>query len=69
MLLNENSVLPVSVLIEDFYGINDVYLSLPAVVNSAGIRQVQRIDFNEKEKNAFVNSANILKSLLKEIGI
>ena len=69
VLLNENSVLPVSVLIEDFYGINDVYLSLPAVVNSAGIRQVQRIDFNEKEKNAFVNSANILKSLLKEIGI
>ena len=26
-------------------------------------------EFNEKEKTAFINSANILKNLLKEIGI
>ena len=69
ILLNENSVLPVSVLVKDFYGVNDVYLSLPSVINSNGIRQVQQIEFNDKEKNAFVNSAKILKDLLNEIGI
>lgn len=69
ILLNENSVLPVSVLVDNLYGVNDVYLSLPAVVNKKGIRQVQQIEFNDTEKQAFVNSANILKSLLKEIGI
>ena len=69
ILSNENSVLPVSVLVKDFYGINDVYLSLPSVINSDGIRQVQQIEFNEKEKQAFINSANILKNLLNEIGI
>ncbi len=69
ILLNENSVLPVSALVKDFYGVNDVYLSLPAVVNRDGIRQVQKIDFNEQEKEAFINSADILKSLLKEIGL
>lgn len=69
VLLNENSVLPVSVLVDNFYGINDVYLSLPAVVNRDGIRQVQKIEFNEKEKTAFINSANILKNLLKDIGL
>ena len=68
ILLNENSVLPVSVLVKNFYGIDDVYLSLPAVVNSLGIRQVQQIEFNDEEKNSFINSANILKGLLKEIG-
>ena len=69
ILLNENSVLPVSVLVKDFYGVNDVYLSLPSVINSNGIRQVQQIEFNETELKSFVNSAMVLKSLLKEIGI
>jgi len=69
ILLNENSVLPVSVFVKDFYGVNDVYLSLPSVINSDGIRQVQQIEFNSKEKESFINSATILKNLLKEIGI
>ncbi|MBR3628710.1 MAG: L-lactate dehydrogenase, partial [Elusimicrobia bacterium] len=53
----------------NLYNVNDVYLSLPAVVNREGIRQVQQIEFNEKEQQAFVNSAEVLKDLLKEIGI
>ena len=69
ILLNENSVLPVSVLVKNFYGVNDVYLSLPSVINSNGIRQVQQIEFNEKEKTSFINSAKIMKDLLNEIGI
>ena len=69
ILLNENSVLPVSVLINNLYNVSDVYLSLPAVVNREGIRQVQQIEFNEKELKYFVNSATVLKSLLKEIGL
>ena len=69
ILLNENSVLPVSVFVNNLYNINDVYLSLPAVVNREGIRQVQQIEFTEKEQISFVNSAITLKNLLKEIGI
>ncbi|MBQ3835326.1 MAG: L-lactate dehydrogenase [Elusimicrobia bacterium] len=69
ILLNENSVLPVSVMVKDFCGINDVYLSLPAVVNRDGIRQVQKIELSDVEKTAFVKSANMLKGLLKEIGL
>ena len=68
ILQNENAILPVSVLIENVYGINDVYLSLPAVLNSDGIRQVQNIEFNDTEKQAFLKSATILKQLLKEVG-
>ncbi len=68
ILKNENAVLPVSVLIENIYGINDVYLSLPAVINSDGVRQVQNIELNDTEKQAFLKSANVLKQLLKEVG-
>jgi L-lactate dehydrogenase len=67
-LQNENAVLPVSVFIENVCGINDVYLSLPSVLNSDGVRQVQDIEFNDVEKQAFIKSATILKQLLKEVG-
>ncbi len=68
ILQNENAVLPLSVFVEDFCGINDAYLSLPAVLNSDGVRQVQKVEFNDIEKQAFIKSANILKQLLKEVG-
>ncbi len=68
ILQNENAVLPVSVLIQDFCGVDDVYLSLPSVLNSEGVRQVQKIEFNEIEKKSFVESAAVLKQLLKEVG-
>jgi L-lactate dehydrogenase len=68
VLQNENAVLPVSVLIQDFCGVNDVYLSLPTVINADGVRQVQKIEFNEIEKKSFVESAAVLKQLLKEFG-
>jgi L-lactate dehydrogenase len=68
LLQNENAVLPVSVFVEDFCGINDAYLSLPAVLNSDGVRQVQKVEFNDIEKQSFVQSATMLKKLLKEVG-
>jgi L-lactate dehydrogenase len=68
VLQNENTVLPVSVLIQDFCGVEDVYLILPSVINSEGIRQVQKIEFNDIEKKSFVESSKVLKQLLKEVG-
>ena len=51
------------ILIENFCGVEDVYLSLPAVLNAEGVRQVQKIEFNDVEKKAFAdNLANIFKS-------
>ncbi|MFX1500802.1 MAG: hypothetical protein ACFFDH_07545 [Promethearchaeota archaeon] len=34
---DDNTILPVSTLIEDFYGINELYLSLPSIVNKNGV--------------------------------
>lgn len=37
ILKDQNSVLPVSSLLEDYYGINDVYLSVPAIVHKTAL--------------------------------
>jgi L-lactate dehydrogenase len=69
ILHDENAILPVSSLVRDYYGADDVYLSLPAVVNNKGIREILRLGLNEKEESSLRSSAAVIKKVLKEAGI
>jgi L-lactate dehydrogenase len=68
ILKNQNSVLPVSSLLEDYYGISDLYLSVPAIVYRQGIRQVMRVDFDKVELETLKNSALKIKKVIKASG-
>jgi L-lactate dehydrogenase len=68
ILKDENSVLPVSSLLENYHGISDIYLSVPAVVHKTGVRQVLEADFNEKELKSFLYSAQQVKKVIRESG-
>ena len=69
ILNDENSILPVSCFIDDYIGIQDVYLSLPAVVNKEGIRDVLKLELNKEEQEKLRYSAQTLKNILKEAGL
>lgn len=64
---NENSILPVSTLITDFYGISDVCISIPAIVNITGVEQYVKLNLSDHEQKLFLHSANALKNLIKTI--
>ena len=66
---DENAILPVSSLVEDYLGINDIYLSLPAVINKEGVREVLKIELNPQEKQAFKNSAEAIRRVIRETGL
>lgn len=57
---DQRTVLPVSSLIRDYNGIDDVYLSLPAVVHHDGIERVLRIDLSVAEFDGLRESARVL---------
>lgn len=67
ILYNENRILPVSVLTKDVYGIDNVYLSVPTILNSSGAKEIVEIRLNEDEKHALCQSAKLLKSFYKEL--
>lgn len=69
ILHDENSVLPVSSLVNAIYGVKDVYLSLPSVVNKEGVREVMDIELEAEEQIAFKNSADAVKAVIKKIGL
>ncbi len=69
ILNDENAILPVSSLVEDYLGVSDVFLSLPAIVNRSGIKGVLRLDLDQEEREAFKKSAAVVKQVIKESGL
>lgn len=66
---DENAILPVSSLVKGYLGVSDVFLSLPAVVNKTGVRQILELPLAADEQEAFKNSASALKKVIKETGL
>ena len=66
ILRDEDTVLPVSAYLDGQYGLNDVYIGTPAVVNADGIKQVIEVPLNEKEHDMMANSAKTLKEVLDD---
>lgn len=69
ILRDQNTVLSASSLIEDYYGISDVCLSLPAVVNRSGVERVLRLELSEEEIKALQHSAEVLKSTFAQLNL
>ena len=63
---NEQSILPVSSLMTGQYGLDDVVLSIPAVVDANGIETVVPIELSESELRELKKSAEVLKGIIKE---
>ncbi|MEG6523286.1 L-lactate dehydrogenase [Desulfotomaculum sp. 1211_IL3151] len=68
VLRDEDSILTVSGMINDFYGIQDCCFSLPTIVNGSGRDKVLPISMTEEEETALRNSAHILKEAIKQAG-
>lgn len=63
---NERSILPVSTIMHGEYGINDVSLSMPAIVGKDGIETLVPISLSFDELSKLQESAHALKNILAE---
>jgi len=66
---NQRTVLSVSSLVHDYYGIDDVCLSLPTVVSRSGIESVLRLNLNQQEVEALQHSAAVLEETRGQLAI
>jgi L-lactate dehydrogenase len=68
VLRDENRILPVSSLLSDYRGISDVCLSVPSIVNHAGVEQALAVPMNENEEAGLRNSAEAIRGVVKSLG-
>lgn len=66
---DENSILTVSSLLEGEYGLSDVCLSVPTIVNKNGIGKILDVPISEEEKQLLIHSGNSLKRVISELDI
>lgn len=67
VLENENAILTVSTYLKDGdYGQDDIYIGVPAVINSKGVRELLYLELNEEEQAKLDESCRIIKEMRKE---
>jgi len=67
ILRNQNRILTVSTLIEDFVGIKDVCLSLPAVTNAQGVSRIVNLPLSDQERDQLQQSAQVLRKTIDQL--
>ncbi|HAQ41430.1 MAG TPA: L-lactate dehydrogenase [Clostridiales bacterium] len=66
ILGDELSVLPVSTLLDNYYGISNVYLGVPSIVGRNGVEKPLKVLLQEDEAKKLKHSADMLKNVLNE---
>lgn len=67
ILDNENSILTVSTYLKDGqYGQDDIYIGIPAIINSKGVRELIELDLNEDEQAKLNHSCGLIKEMRKQ---
>lgn len=67
IIRDEKSILPVSSMMHGAYGIEDVVLSMPAVVGKHGVETRVPIPLNEEEAKMLRASADTLKKIIRDV--
>jgi L-lactate dehydrogenase len=68
VLNDESRVLPVSSLLVDYQGMDDVCLSVPSVVNRKGVEPPLPVPLNEAELLGLRNSAETIRGVVRSLG-
>ena len=69
ILKDTHSIYSVSTLMQDYYGIKDVCISVPTVVGIQGAVRPIEIDFTDEEMTKLQNSAKTLREFLDHLSI
>lgn len=68
ILHNENRVMPVSTLLDDYRGMKDVCLSVPCIVNRRGVEEPLPVPMNVDEETGLRTSADRIREVVRSVG-
>ncbi|HEY8323055.1 MAG TPA: malate dehydrogenase [Ktedonobacterales bacterium] len=69
ILLDKKMIMPCSVYLEGEYGINDLFVGVPAKLGAKGVEEIIRLELTADEQAALKKSADSVKELVGVMGI
>lgn len=67
ILLDEETVMTASVLLQGEYGLRDIFLGVPVRLGRSGVREIVELELNEGESNALQAAAAATAAKLKDL--
>ena len=67
ILRDENAILTVSTLLEDYHGVSNICLSVPVVLGKNGVRQIIKLPLDQREVSDFQRSAKIIADVTNSL--
>lgn len=64
---DKKKILPVCVLLEGEYGVNGLFVGVPAVLGKGGVEKIIELDLTADEKAAFMNSVTAVQTTVDEV--
>jgi L-lactate dehydrogenase len=69
IIRDENAILTVSSLLHDYYGVSNLCLSVPSIVNKNGVIQTIKLPLEEAEIKMFQKSAALMEKVIHSLRI
>ena len=66
-LFDKRKILPVATNLQGEYGLQDLYIGVPAIIGKNGVEKIIELQLNSEEKSMFDNSVEAVKKLIAEI--
>lgn len=67
ILNNESAVIPVSTYLDGEYGVKDLFISVPAIINAQGVAEIVELRLTTDEQEQFEHSAGIIKEYIQKL--
>lgn len=68
-LKDKKRILPCSVYLNGEYGVDNLYVGVPALIGSSGVEKVIEITLDSTEKEMFSNSVKSVSNLVNKLGL
>jgi malate dehydrogenase len=67
IICDKRKILPVCAMLEGEYGVNGLFVGVPAILGKNGMEQVIELDLTDEEKAAFENSVGAVRKTCDEV--
>jgi L-lactate dehydrogenase len=69
IIRDENAIVTVSCLLQDYHGVSDICLSVPVILNRSGVKETIRLPLDDDEIADFQKSGAIIKKVASSLGL
>jgi malate dehydrogenase len=67
IIYDKRKIVPVCAKLEGEYGVDGIFVGVPAILGKNGVEEVIELDLTEEEKAAFTKSAGIVRKTCDEV--